>query len=135
LVLDASATGPLILNDEKSAALPGLVEVLANGGACVPAHWHLEVANSVRTASIRGRLDESGQADAIALVQSIILEIDELTREMLFDATWRLAERHGLTIYDAAYLELAQRRELPLATHDKALMTAARHESVALFGR
>jgi predicted nucleic acid-binding protein len=62
------------------------------------------------------------------------IQVDLSTHEHAWSATVRLAERHGLTVYDAAYLELAMRRGLPLATLDGDLRGAATVEQVALLG-
>ena len=70
----------------------------------------------------------------LADLQSLVIAIDPATNRQAWSATLRLCERFGLTAYDAAYLELAQRRQLPLATLDGALIDAARAELVPLVG-
>ncbi len=135
VVLDASATGPLFLNDETSDALPGLARALSDGGVLVPAHWLLEVGNLIRLARIRDRLDEIGERDAMSVVQAMTIEAEPTSAVVLFGDLWELAVKHKLTIYDASYLELALRTGSPLATNDKALMRAAMAERVELFGR
>jgi predicted nucleic acid-binding protein len=135
IVLDVSATAPLFLNDEAADILPGLPEVLADSGALIPSHWYVEVANAIRIAGMRKRLDQAGQADAIDVARSILVEVDELSADRVFKVVWALAERNRLTINDAAYLELATRAGLPLATNDRALIKAAAGEGVELFGR
>lgn len=135
LVLDASATAPLFLNDVASDLLPGLINALASDGAIVPAHWSLEVANLIRIARRRDRIDDAGRDDAIGMIRSLIVEDEPPNLDRLFGDVWRLAEGYGLTIYDAIYLELACRRRLPLASNDAQLLRAADAESVPLFGR
>lgn len=135
IVLDVSATAPLFLNDEAADILPGLADTLASGGALVPAHWFVEVANAILVAGLRNRLDETGQAEAIEVARSILVEVDEVSPDRIFESAWALAQKAGLTVYDAAYLELARRAGLPLATNDRALIRAAGVGGVELFGR
>ena len=130
-----SAFAPILIADERERLLPDLQSELETGGMVVPPHWYLEVANMVLMAVRRGRLQPPDQEYAMRTIRSVNLSVDEHMREQLLSETWRLAELHRLTIYDAAYLELAARRGLPLATSDQALIEAAGHESVALFGR
>ena len=81
------------------------------------------------------RMPAAGASDAAATIVALSIAIDPATDNQLWSTTWQLAERHRLTIYDAAYLELALRVGAPLATKDKALIRAAAAESVTLFGR
>jgi predicted nucleic acid-binding protein len=133
-VLDASAVAPILIADEHGDLLPGLTDKLAIG-VVVPGHWRIEVVNLLLSAVRRGRLTDADLADAIATWDSILVTVDEETDDKLSGSTWQLASRHQLSIYDAAYLELALRRHLPLATNDRALMRASAAEAVALFGR
>jgi predicted nucleic acid-binding protein len=97
----------------------------------VPTLWWFEVRNTLIVNERRGRLTE---ADTHALLHGLSrlgLVVDHAPDEALVLA---LARRHRLTVYDAAYLELAQRRHLPLATLDKALLTAARAGGIQLLG-
>ena len=134
LVLDASAFAPLFLDDERNDILPNLEKVIAEGEIVVPAHWHVEIANSLRAALRHNRIDEHGRLAAIETIESLDTNIDA-TAAVLFSGVWPLAERHDLTIYDAAYLELAMRKGAALATHDRALIRASRSEGVELFGQ
>ena len=135
-ILDASAFAPVVIADERTNMLPGLLEALsATSGMIVPPHWRAEVTNMLLVASRKGRMTSDGLAGAIATIDAVIIEVDPISADRLLDASWVLAERHRLTIYDAAYLELAIRRSLPLATHDAALIAAARRESVELFAQ
>ena len=109
LVIDASLTMTWYFDDETTPTTEELLDRVVDAGALVPSVWRLEVANAFQTAIRRKR-------------------IDALYR----DAS--LAERFALTIYDAAYLELAQRRSLPLATLDQELRTAALALGTPLLG-
>ena len=137
VVVDASVIGALILEDECDELLSGLVDVFGveGEGALVPAHWLLESASMVQSAWRRKRLTETGVARALELLRNLFVQVDPETDAHVLNATWRLSQRHGLTIYDAAYLELAIRRVSPLASADVALLSAARKEQIGLFGR
>lgn len=79
----------------------------------------------------RKRISPDQTAQALSLISALPLEEDEDTAEQIPVRTIALARRHGLTIYDAAYLELAQRRGATLATFDTQLLKAAQEEGVA----
>jgi predicted nucleic acid-binding protein len=133
-VLDASATFPWLFEDEASPEADALLEDVAQKGALVPALWFLECANGLASAERRGRIDASGVALAIGLLRRLSLTVDDAAPSRAFGAVLDLARRHQLTTYDAAYLDLAQRRGVPLATHDAALRAAAAAAGVALLG-
>jgi len=82
----------------------------------------------------RGRHDAAFRDATLADLALLPIHIDPETDRQAWTATLRFAERHRLTLYDAAYLELAQRRDLPLATLDTELRAAASTENVALLG-
>jgi len=95
----------------------------------------LEVANVLEMNVRRGRHDAAFRDAALEDLAVLPISIDAETDRQAWGATVRLAARHRLTTYDAAYLELAQRRGLPLATLDKELRDAATAEGVLLLGR
>lgn len=131
-MLDGSAALAWCFEDERTPALDALRLRVAEHGAVVPSLWRLEVANGLIAAVRRGRL-AAGRRDA--LLEALLgmdIGIDTETDRHAWSGTVRLAEAHGLTAYDAVYLELAQRRRLPLATVDAALARAARAAGVAL---
>lgn len=105
---------------------------MAERGAVVPSLWRLEVANGLLGAVRRGRLAVERRDALLEALLEMDIAIDAETDLHAWSGTVRLAEAHGLTAYDAAYLELAQRRRLPLATLDAALAQAAREAGVAL---
>jgi len=120
--------------DEKTEASLAVLKRVADAGAIVPALWRLEVLNGLQVAVRRGRIDSAYRDASLADLQSLVIAIDPATNRQAWSATLRLCERFGLTPYDAAYLELAQRRQLPLATLDAALVHAARADNVPLVG-
>ncbi len=125
LVLDSSATLAWIFGDETTKAIRQIFETVANDGAVVPSLWRLEVANSLTVAVRRGRIEATFRDAALADLTLLDITTDQLTDGQAWRETLALAETFGLTLYDAAYLELAQRRKLPLATLDRQLHDAA----------
>jgi predicted nucleic acid-binding protein len=125
LVLDSSATLAWIYGDETTEAIRAVFEQVADGGAIVPALWRLEVANSLTVACRRGRIEAEFRRAALADLALLDITTDQHTDSRAWGETLSLADRFRLTLYDAAYLELAQRRALPLATLDQDLRAAA----------
>jgi predicted nucleic acid-binding protein len=132
-VLDCSATLPWIFTDGAAEATDQLLDTLQNGAqARVPALWHLELANVLVGAQRRGRIDQAGIEAFLSHLTSYAISVDVETIARAWTKTLDLAVRHGLSAYDAAYLELALRRDLPLATKDRTLINAARRAGVRL---
>jgi predicted nucleic acid-binding protein len=134
LVIDSSMTLAWYFDDERTAASIAVLNQVAEEGAIVPALWRLEVLNGLQVAVRRGRIDIAYRDASLTDLQSLVIAIDPGTNRHAWSATLRLCDRFGLTPYDAAYLELALRRRLPLATLDSELVRAARAESVPLVG-
>ena len=132
IVLDASLIGPLVIPDEAADLSAESAARLVGTPAIVPAHWRLEVANMMRSAERRGRLSSGLRADIFEWLVKLPIEIDRLTSDQAWTVTAALSDRHGLTPYDAAYLELAKRRRAVLATRDTALIRAAAAEAVVV---
>lgn len=132
LVLDSSAALAWHFEDERTEEALALLNRVAESGAVAPALWQYEVANGLQVAMRRKRIDAAYRDRALANLAALDVAIDKDSDTHAWSATVRLAERHDLTVYNAAYLELAQRRRLPLATLDLALARAARAEGVEL---
>lgn len=131
-VLDASAVLAWALGDEDE--LPGvLLERLAAESVIVPAHWILEVTNGLQIAVRRGRLNPDESFDVLERIRQLPIRLDPETPVRGWHETPVLAARFGLTTYDAAYLELAMRLNVTLATLDQELSRAAREAGVPLF--
>ena len=109
-------------------------ELLRDHGAWVPPLWRLEVASALEIGVRRGRHAAEFRDGALADLALLPMQIDPETDRQARGATARLAEPHCLTWYDAADLELALRRALPLATLDRELRAAAENQSVQLLG-
>jgi predicted nucleic acid-binding protein len=124
LVLDASLTMAWYFEDESTPATDALLDQVSDVGASAPTVWRLEVANALQTAIRRKRIDAAYRDAALAELALLPISIDPDTDTYAWSTTLRLAERFALTIDDAAYLELAHRRGLPLATLDEPLRRA-----------
>lgn len=134
LVLDSSVTLAWIHRHETTRAVDEVFEKLTHSGAWVPGLWRLDVANVLQIGIRRRRYGADFRDSALSDLSTLPIDLDPETDRHAWGATLRLAERHGLTLYDAAYLELALRRGLPLATLDKDLRAAAESERVQLLG-
>ena len=134
LVLDSSATLAWIYSDETTNSIRLLFEAVGEEGAVVPALWRLEIANSLTVAVRRGRIDANFRRAALTDLALLDIAIDDQTDVHAWGETLRMADIFKLTMYDAAYLELAQRRNLPLATLDGELRAAAKSIDLRLMG-
>ncbi len=130
LVLDSSTTLAWVHGDERSPAIEALFDRVVEEGAIVLGLWHLEVANALTVAVRRRRITPHFRDQALADLSQFGIAVDAETERHAWQASVRLADAYGLTIYDAAYLELAQRQRLPLATVDAALIKAANMSGV-----
>lgn len=125
-VLDASVAIAWCFEEESTPASRELLESLVSGvAAVVPPLWHWEVANALLTAERRGRIDADTATQFLQLLQRLPIRTDPQSTDRTFVFTQALARQHSLTTYDAAYLELARRLEVPLATRDEDLARAA----------
>lgn len=134
LVLDTSVTVARLYSSETTHAIADVFERVIAAGAWVPALWRLEVANVLEMGVRRGRTDAGFRDAALRDLGLLPIRVDSDTDAHAWGATLLLAEKHRLTLYDAAYLELALRRRLPLATLDEELRTAAAAEGLTLAG-
>lgn len=124
VVVDASmAIAWLFDNERTNAAHAVMLRVVSDGGVA-PSLWRLEVANVLRNAVRRGRCDDAYVDRSLERLGRLSIEIDDETSTRAWTATRALSGEHGLTLYDAAYLELAIRRSRPLATCDADLVAA-----------
>ncbi len=96
----------------------------------VPVHWRLEIANALNQSERSRRLSTVDVVSYLTALRELPLSVDAQTGERAWTETLALAQDHLLTVYDAAYLELAQRRALPLASLDGQLAEAARSVGV-----
>ena len=132
-VLDCSAALPWVFADEATAGTDRLLDELAAGEqALVPAIWHLELGNVLLGAMRKRRIDQAGVEMFLSRLGDLEILVDAETPDRAWDKTLDLAQQHRLSAHDAAYLELAMRRGVSLATLDKELSTACRATGVKL---
>ena len=114
------------------SAIEAAFDRVVEEGAIVPHLWHLEVVGSLTVAVRRKRVTQAFRDDVLKDLQELNISVDTGTAANAWGASVRLADLYGLTVYDAAYLELAQRRRLPLATLDQDLAKAARAAGIEI---
>ena len=129
VVIDNSVVGAFLLPDENDPVADAIIERLEDMPGDAPLIWWAEVRNLLLVAERRKRIDRDLADTLLATVERLPIRLD---REASGDEAMALARAHRLTLYDALYLELARRRQIPLATLDKALAGAARSEGIAL---
>ena len=134
IVVDASVALAWCLKDEASDFADSVLELVIAEGGSAPAHWPFEVANGIHSAERRGRIDEEEIAQVSQLLDRLGIEVVPVE---LTTAMWSIldvARAHDLSTYDAAYLDLARFRGVPLATLDGRLRKACESAGVGLVG-
>ncbi len=124
-VLDASVTLAWCFRDEQTLRTDALLEQLETELAFVPGLWTLEIGNILLTACRRQRITYASATEFLNLLNALDIQVDDATAQYGFHDIFLLAHSEKLTTYDAAYLELAMRLGLPLATRDIQLSQAA----------
>jgi predicted nucleic acid-binding protein len=135
LVVDASATLAWVYPIETTPLIEAVFDKVIVEDAWVPSFWRIEVANSLAWGVRHGRMSLSKSNGAFADLSCLPIFEDRETELHAWENTLFLADRRQLTVYDAAYLELAMRLLLPLATLDEDLRKAAQHEAIPLLGK
>ncbi|MGH8306683.1 MAG: type II toxin-antitoxin system VapC family toxin [Gammaproteobacteria bacterium] len=123
LVLDCSLTLAWYLEDERTDFTEAVLDELGRSEVWLPALWMLEFPNALIVAVKRGRISDGWRCDVLQRATLLPLKVD--AEQVPLERISNIATRFNITTYDAAYLELAMRRKLKLATLDKALVTAA----------
>jgi predicted nucleic acid-binding protein len=131
-VLDSSIALAWVLPGEGSTAIADLLDVIVQSGASVPEIWPLEVANVLLVSQRRGRIDVAEQARALSALAALPIEVETSSTDRIWSNVLPLAETHKLSAYDASYLALAIRLNLPLATLDRDLSRAATEHGMTL---
>jgi predicted nucleic acid-binding protein len=134
VVLDASITLSWYFEDERTPASNAVLDQVTVAGAVVPSLWKLETANGLQIAIRRQRIDAAFRGLALFHLARLPITIDPEIDLHAWTTTLQLADRFQLTMYDAAYLELAQRRTLRIATLDAELRSAAEALGLTLLG-
>lgn len=132
LVLDASLAMSWALPDEASTYSDAVLAKVAASGALVPGLWPHEMANGLLMAQKRGRYTTAQRMAFVEELLRLPIEVETSGARAILDGQATLAERYGLTAYDAAFLDLALRHGIALATQDKAMKAAADKAGVAI---
>ena len=130
-IVDASVTMSWYLAEESAPTGRRAFEQLGVAGAAAPILWWFEVRNALVVNERRGRLEPAATVGILAHLESLPIRLDV---DQDGETVLALARAHRLTVYDAAYLELALRADIPLATLDRQLAVAARAAQVPLLG-
>lgn len=130
LVIDTSVTMAWCFEDEATDATEAVLESLQQDEAIVPSLWQLEVTNVLLVAERRSRINEAQAARFIDVLTRLPIRLDPAPTDLT--AILAAGRHHRLSAYDAAYLTLAERLGIPLATLDDGLATACRSAGVAL---
>jgi predicted nucleic acid-binding protein len=134
-VLDASMTMSWCSADESKLYSRQVLAALLDSYAEVHALWPFEIANVLAINEKRRRIPEATSNEFLETLSRLDIRIDESPRTVDSKTLLPLVRRYGLTAYDAAYLELAKRKGLPLASFDRELIEAASQEGIALVGQ
>ena len=132
LVVDSSALCALCFEDEVTAGSDELLQQQEQGNVWAPNLLLWEEANVLLMAQRRGRLSQAQRVEALQLIASLGLALDDAAPVVVWQDVIQLADQMGLTSYDAAYLELAMRLGTPLACRDKALQHCCQQLGVQL---
>jgi predicted nucleic acid-binding protein len=131
LVIDASVASAWCYPDERTEYTQAVFQAVSSSSETLaPDLWAYEIRNSLLMGVRRGRITPVDAEDLLVALGKLGVQ---LCAPVSFDPLFRLAHHHGLTIYDAAYLDLALREGLPLATLDRQLLKAAQDAGVKIF--
>ena len=130
-MIDNSIVLAWCLADESHAVADGAMRAVIEDGAVVPGIWWYELRNALVVNERRGRLEPADTQATLTDLRELSIAID---RDHDEGTILNLARSHELSVYDAAYLEVAQRRGLPLATLDDRLRNAATSTRITVFG-
>lgn len=132
-VADTSIVMSWCFEDEENRYADAVLESMESAEAFVPAIWPLEVGNVLLVAERKNRLSQAAVVRFLALLGGLPITVEQETPERMLKEIVSLAREHGLSTYDASYLDLAMRLGLPLATLDASLVKAAKKCSVPAF--
>lgn len=132
-VLDCSVALAWYFEDEADKYADAVAEAMTDSIAVVPSLFHLELANILITGERRKRSTAAQATSFLTRIANLSIAVDPQTVARAWSDTIDLARKHELSSYDAAYLELALRESLPIATLDNNLKSAAKALKVRLF--
>jgi predicted nucleic acid-binding protein len=133
IVLDASLLIAWLLEDDAAASVPALAEILQNEKLVVPAHWSAEIGNALLINLRRGRLPANRLEMMLDDCAAFDVSIEPASPIDRIASLARLAAAQNLTFYDAAYIQLALERAIPLGTLDKDMRSAAERLGIRVF--
>jgi predicted nucleic acid-binding protein len=131
-VVDASVALAWCFEEESQPYSEKVLDLFARSSALVPGIWPLEIVNALMVGERRGWLTEAQTARFVQLLGNLPIDVVAPDLTITFGSVLATARAHGLSSYDAAYLELAARHGLPLASLDERLVKAADAAGVAL---
>lgn len=134
LVVDSSIALAWCFEDEHTQSVMDLLDRVTETGAWAPSLWPLEVLNGLLMAERRNRVDRRRRRRLAGFLHRLPVTLDMETADQVWTLSVRLAEHHELTLHDAVYIELAQRRTLPLATLNADLIKAGKALGMTLLG-
>ena len=132
-VVDNSIVMSWCFEDEGYSYSEAVLESLEAGEAFVPAIWPLEVGNVLLVAERKRRLSQASVVRFLELLGGLPIVVEQETPERMFKEIVSLAREHRLSTYDASYLDLAMRLDLPLSTQDTSLVKAAKKCKVPIY--
>ena len=132
-VIDNSVVMAWCFEDERDVYAESVLDRLDGGEAFVPAIWPLEVGNVLLVAERKKRLNQASVARFLELLNTLPIIVEQETPERMLKEIFSLGRVQGLSTYDASYLDLAMRLDLPISTQDLSLMRAAKRCSVPVF--
>jgi predicted nucleic acid-binding protein len=133
-IIDASVALSWLFADKFTPAAQALLEQASDSAVFGPSHLWLEISNGALMGERRGRVESSQTILWLGQIAALRISIDPGNPRLGLDGLLPIARLYSLTVYDAAYLELAARLHLPLATFDKRLANAARNGGVEVIG-
>lgn len=131
-ILDNSVSAAWFLEDEFDVFADQILVRLETESAIVPGIWVLEITNTLLAGFRRKRISEGKRTATFELLKSLPIAVEQNYAATDLDRLYRLGQTYNLSSYDAAYLDLSIRLDLPLATRDKDLRSAAKSASVKL---
>ncbi|MHB8653929.1 MAG: type II toxin-antitoxin system VapC family toxin [Terriglobia bacterium] len=133
--MDCSVTMGWCFEDEGDDSSEAILDVLGPWEAVVPSIWSFEVANTLLVGERRKRISKLDSSNFLSFLAVLPVTIDDSSTGRALGPILALAREYGLSAYDAAYLELAMRESLPLATRDRVLERAAVSLGVSVVSR
>ncbi len=133
LVVDASVALAWALPDESSVYADAVLTAVERDGLRVPELWAREIANGLAVAYLRKRITSADEQAFLAALSHLRIDVEQASALTVIRNGTAAARHYGLTAYDAAYLHLAAREKLTLATLDTAMRKAAEQSGIALF--